>query len=374
MKQYITITACISVLLLVGCITDYEAKGIKEINEILVVDGIVTNGESLITLSRSAALTNYDPASFSFINNAEVYVECDDGTIIKAAAYEDEAYPQNGRYFIPTGTLQMDRKYRLKIEIEENNSTNEYCSDYASPIETPVIDSIFWTKKARGEPVLIHIATHSSDTDAQYYRWTFQEDWEIKSDAYLEGYPYYCWNLNTSSSLLVGSAENNVYGRIIDIITEIHPANRKLEQLYRISVNQNAISKRAYDYFANIKKNSDQTGSIFAPVPSELRGNITCTTDPGRPVVGYIDISTTTQNQLFITRSDPVSEFVLRECTEVEEEELLSEFEMIPENYLLYYSLANQYGGLTDFYILDRCVDCSLFGTTQGPDNWPTEH
>ena len=62
-----------------GCIDEYKAKGIKEATDILVVEGVITDYESIITLSRSANISE-EHTSLNYVDNAQVYVECDDGT------------------------------------------------------------------------------------------------------------------------------------------------------------------------------------------------------------------------------------------------------------------------------------------------------
>ncbi|MDR2148176.1 MAG: DUF4249 domain-containing protein [Tannerella sp.] len=381
-----TLTGCIC-LILNGCITEYEAKGIDEEKDILVVEGIITEGETLITLSRSVNLTDDNPASIAYINDALVFVECDDGTRIQA----DESDPvtgfrTGGRYLIQTGQLNTGRKYRLKIEVVEDDCLEgmtdctkknfEYYSDYLSPILTPEIDSVFWTKKDKGQPVNIHVATHSPDSQVLYYRWSYREDWEINSDLLSfpdYTYPYYCWNGTDSRGLLIGSAEKTVFGRLTDIIAVHDPTDKRLEVLYRIDVKQNAISKRAYDYFTNIKKNASQTGSIFAPILSELRGNITCTTEPSKPVIGYIDVSTTTQSRRYIARSDGAYEFARRpwDCEVVPYDTLLVQFEgYVPVFYVPYHLEIDG----TLYYTLTQCIDCTYFGTVNKPEVWPNDH
>ena len=388
MKSFFIYLSGLACLLLSGCITKYEAKGLREEKDILVVEGIITEGESVITISRSNNLTDDIPVIY--VNDAIVSVECDDGTRILAEAL----YRRDGRYTLRTGDLKLDRKYRLKIEVEEEDcSANgniqpcptrkfEYCTDYISPILTPAIDSVFWSKKDKGQPVNIHVTTHSTVSEQLYYRWSYREDWEIMSDiASSEDFPYpfYCWNRTNSNDLLIGSAEKTVFGQLMNIITEINPSNRKLEVLYRIIVQQNAISKQAYDYYANIKKNTRQTASIFAPVQSELQGNIMCVTDPGKPVIGYVEISTSTQNHLYIPRSDGVYEFVNREwdCEGVSRDWLLEEnMGSIPETYVPYYWQFDLITGKPTIliYIFNRCIDCTFYGTTNKPDDWPYNH
>jgi len=382
--QKISIFVCLC-FILCGCITEYEPTGVKELAEILVVEGIITDDETTITLSRSVNITgdylysssssSYYSSSPLYVDNAEVYVECDDGTQFLA---DPLAIRRNGIYTIKTGQLNPECKYRLKIEIEEKDGDcypagdwggmicptkiYEYSSDFSYLIETPEIDSVFWMKRALGQPVSIYIATHSPELKVLYYRWSYKEDWEINSTYFLADYPFYCWSSGSSRELLLGSAEKTVFGRIMDQLTEISPSDRKFSVLYRIDVKQNVISKRAYDYFANIKKNAEQRGSIFAPVPSELRGNITCITDPGRPVIGYVDISTTTQKRRYI-RSWEVYERP-RNCELISIESLLQWYGAIPSYYVPYPPSSNT-------YVHVQCVDCSLYAATQKPEDWP---
>ena len=368
-------------LILCGCITEYEAAGIDEISDILVVEGIITDDESTIILSRSVNLSE-GFSGFYYINDAAVYVECEDGTLFQADIPIWQLGSHNGRYTIKTGPLDPEQRYRLKIEIEEMDYgsgecsfdawdmircptiTYEYCSDFSYPIKTPEIDSIFWTKRSRGQPVLIQVATHSPDNSVLYCRWSYREDWEIRSEYWLDAYPYYCWGMSNSREILLGSAEKTVSGRLTDILTEIFPSDRKLSVLYRIDVTQNAISKRAYDYLANVKKNAELTGSIFAPVPSELRGNITCTTDPDKPVIGYVDISTTTQKRRYVSGRE-VYERPSSYCRLHTLEELQEMFEEIDWRYWVLYN---------DKYIYVTCVDCTWYGITQKPDDWPNSY
>ena len=384
MKKHIVLYASLC-LVFCGCITKYEATDIEAAADILVVEGIITDDESTITLSQSINLMEEGYYTPIYIDNANVSVECDDGTQWQAEPYTPPPYSsswsRNGQYTIKTGQLNSDRKYRLKIEINEidYNSSNrivgpgfpiyttktyEYFSDFSYPIQTPEIDSVFWTKRGKGQPVNIHIATHSSDNQVMHYRWSYKEDWEINSDYNLlhSGYPYYCWNSYISKDLLLGSAEKTVFGQVTDKFFETSPSDRRFSVLYRIDVKQNAISKRAYDYLANIKKNAENIGSIFAPVPSELRGNITCTTDPSRPVIGYIDISSTTQTTRYISKSDNLYESDSN-CRIISEEILSEMFDgRIPDYYV---KISEGY------YIEVKCVNCTFYGTTLKPDDWP---
>jgi len=343
-----------------------------------VVEGIITDNETDITLSRSVNLTAGD-GDTNYVNDARVSVECDDGTQMTAE-------PQNdGKYAIKTGKLNSERKYRLKIEIDEADSsqvnsshsakTYEYCSDFSNPIATSEIDSVFWMQKSKGEPVTIHVSTQPSgdyeNNAVLYYLWSYVEDWEIMPLLQRWDYPSVCYNEKKNSDLLLGSAIQTVTGNLIDTLLTIDPSDAKLSEMYRITIKQNAISKRAYDYLSNIKKNAKQTGSIFSPIPLELIGNIACTTDPNIPVIGYVDVSTTTTKQLYISRSDNLYESPSWDCQTYTENELkkllnIDQIPPIPSDYTTY---QEAFYGSPAIYVKKHCIECD--GTSQKPDDWP---
>lgn len=368
MKKKCLIINCLLCLILSGCITKFEATRIDEAGEIIVVDGIITDDETIITLSRSLNLTDDDYYRYYYVDSAYVYIECDDGTKWQAEPYGGDWWiympPRNGRYLIKTGKLNLARKYRLKIEIEEHTNTYEYCSEYSYPIETPEIDSIFWVS-GRGKPVSLYVATSTYEHKNMYYSWSYKEDWEVNAAIRVSNYPYNCWKSSRNEDLLLGTNEKIVHGQLVNILTEIATSDMRLSSLYRIIVNQNAISKRAYEYYLNIKKNAENMGSLFAPVPSELLGNIICVSDPKRSVIGYVDVSTTTKMQRFISREDLLFVNPLS-CRIFSLEYMIEQFgsiNQIPPHYIKIDA---------ESYAEHKCIDCTLLnGTLQKPDDWP---
>jgi hypothetical protein len=69
--------------------------------------------------------------------------------------------------------------------------------------------------------------------------------------------------------------------------------------LYSINVRQYSLSKGRYEFLQRMKKNTEGTGSIFDAQPSELSGNIYCTTN-NDPVIGYIDVCPVQEKRIFV--------------------------------------------------------------------------
>jgi hypothetical protein len=322
---------------LTGCIDEYDPEGIDQTGGFLIVDGMITDGESVFRLSRSVGI-NASLDSAEIITNASLYVETDQGERIEGRHNERFVTGQDRRsnnplataqqlvdqgvYTVPTGKLDLGRQYRLHISVDGE----EYESAFLKPLDTPEIDSLSATKKDRGEPVVISVTTHGTPEQSSYYRWSFYETWEVKAENALWGYfpsgiidpegiglvwfsslsekqPdnfYYCWGRDTSKVILVATTEQLTENRIYQYpLLEIPCEDERLSILYHIEVQQTALRKEAYDYFNNLRMNVEQTGSIFSPVPGEMKGNISCTTRPDRPVIGYIEVSPTTRKDLY---------------------------------------------------------------------------
>ena len=78
--------------------------------------------------------------------------------------------------------------------------------------------------------------------------------------------------------------------RIIDhkLIT-IPRYDDRFSYIYSVLVHQYALDRKAFEYFQNIQKQIEDMGGLFAPQPTEIKGNITCLTHPEEIVIGYIN-------------------------------------------------------------------------------------
>jgi hypothetical protein len=164
----------------------------------------------------------------------------------------------------------------------------------------------------------IYSATHDPASAVKYYRWDYQETWIIHSnfdsgvisngDTVLartaDQQIYTCWSSDTSSTIVIGSSAKLAKDVIFDNpITSYLSTSDKLGSEYSILVRQYALTGDAYNFWTNLKKNTEQLGSIFDAQPSQINGNIHSATNPTEPVVGYISVGSTSSQRLFIYAS-----------------------------------------------------------------------
>lgn len=360
--------------MLMGCVSDYEPDIVNQIGGLLVVDGFITNDTTRIRLSHSVRMLDEFEEGES-ITNANVCVESDKGVV-----FETLDVSKDGVYTIRMGELDPAYKYRLSI----NWNDKEYKSEYLSPLDTPAIDSVSVESPASEKPVYICVTTHDNELEPTYYKWSYREIWEFNADLFANaGYlndkfymferhtsqnTYYCWGRDSSKVMLLATTdkltENLIYEKELIEIPRDHD---KLKILYYIEVQQNRIRKEAYEYFKNIQRNIEQTGSIFSPIPTEVRGNIACVSDPEEWVLGYVDVTNTTIMKRFMPELRDFYENSY-DCAK----KILTG--MAPDGYTYYiYSGAPT---VPNIYAPFRCVDCTYDGrgTKNKPSWWPTDH
>jgi hypothetical protein len=274
---------------------------------LLVVEGALRVGQDFTIITLSKTVNANEKGGFKPELKARVSVEDKSG----ASIFLDEN--GNGKYSKYNLSLAVGNEYRLRIKTADNK---EYLSDYVAARAAPDIDSITW-KKEKGD-VTIYVNSHDNTNNTRYYKWDFDETWEIRSFyaanyQYVGGstvifsplYHYRCWKYNTSNTINIGSSAQLSSDVISEYpLLQIKQGSEKLSVRYSILLRQESLTKKAYEYLMLMKKNTESLGSIFDPLPSDLKGNIRCTSDPGEGVIGYLTASGMTQKRIFITQMD----------------------------------------------------------------------
>jgi hypothetical protein len=293
-----------------SCKDPYHVELRNTDQSFLVVDGFLNAGNiSTFQLSRSVPL--YDATTRKPELRAMLTVEGKDNSV---GYFTEKA---NGVYEAALSFLKVGKEYRLRIHTQDGK---EYHSDYVEVKNNPAIDSVSW-KQPEDEDVGIYISTHDPGNKTRYYRWEYDETWEIRStffalykrkgdDAIIDRElpkedVSVCWKYGASTNIILGSSAQLAS----DVIKEnplitIPRKSDKLERRYSILVRQYALSKEAYEYLQLIKKNTESLGSIFDPLPSEIKGNIHCVSDPKEQVLGIVTAGSVHEQRIFISSNE----------------------------------------------------------------------
>jgi hypothetical protein len=378
------------IVIISGCKEKYLPPITSPPTGYLVVEGYINSGQQPTSIMLSRTTKLYDPVQIVYEPNALVNVESEN----------NETFPLydngNGMY-VSSGPLNLNGsvKYRLQIRTLDGK---EYVSDFVAVKRTPEIDTVSWQRENDGG-VKIYVNTHDDQNNTRYYRWKFEETWEIHSrwlsnlafvfnptTGNAEGLVYRnpqqlddssifkCWQTNIPSNIYLGSSEKLSSDKIYLPLVPIEPHSEKLSVLYSIHVRQYALDHDAYLFYSKIKKNTEQVGSIFDAQPSELQGNIHCVGDPQEIVVGYVGVSEEKDSRIFISNDQLPGWNYAPDCPQIVFHNESGDIQNAAGLSLTptHPDKLDAFGGIIDFKASPTpCVDCTTKGTNVKPPFWP---
>ncbi len=383
-------------LLFLSCKKAYNPPAITSPGSYLVVEGVINNSSDSTIIKLNYTVNIADSVTISPVLNAKLAVQDDQNSVFPLTEIA------NGRYFAVNLNLDNTCTYRLIINTANNK---QYYSDYVPVLNAPPIDSVYFTLS--NNLVNINTSTHDATNTVKYYRWDYKETWIIQS-AYFSYFKsngdtvlardfindniYQCWASNNSSTLVINSTAKLSQPLLKDnIITSFPQSSEKLAHQYSILVNQYALSADAYNFWTNLKKNTEKLGSIFDAQPSQNNGNMHCKTNPIEPVIGYISVGSVTTKRIFINNQQlpaiasalpygkceidtflykyypPLSSIPINQVNmNINYKRGAVSNTQIPLN-----SIVQPGGKILGFTGSSRfCVDCTLRGTNKKPDFW----
>ena len=358
-----TLVALLPAVFFLSCKESYVPPNGTLNSPLLVVEAnLDPSGTTSIMLSRTTNV--YDTAQIRSETNAVITVEGKDNTVQSLVS-------QGNGYYIANLSLSLNQEYRIRIK----TSGNEYLSDYVRTISNPPLDSITWKRDDEG--VRIFVNTNDPTGATKYFRWDYEETWEIRSYfpsdyIFINGslrprvFPAedvkICWKHSPSTQLFLANSAQLQTGIISQVpIVEIKRGDEKLLWRYSIIAKQYALEKDAYNFFELLKRNTEDIGSFFGPLPTEIKGNVHCLTKPEEQVIGYVTSSSVSQKRIFIERFQVLNWPRFETC---EEQRIPNNADSIRHAVSEGWSPAYYLVPPVDRYVFSKpeCVDCTTRG------------
>lgn len=370
-----------ALLLLLGCRDPFEPEIVAQDLALMVVEGYVeVDGESEIILSRTSTVK--DTSAVRMITGARVFVSPESGSSFWDF---DELEERKGHYTF-TGSFDPNQNYFLNIWLSNGEM---YQSELLRPVITPEIAELGWLRDDNG--VEIFVSTQGG-ADAKYFLWSFNEDWIF--NAGLASFLIFedstvrnrreeeridrCWDATRQPRIVLQNSARFEGNLIVEReLVRIPPLSEKLQRRYSIEVIQRAIDQEAFDFWEILRKNSDDIGGIFSPLPSLIGGNINAVGENNTEnVIGHVSMGRSARKRIYINTED-----VFPWRVEIPEYEFcnLSQ-DTIPVNLA---STRFRSGAevparevYADIFLIGyrsgsrQCVDCTLRGSNVKPDFW----
>ena len=83
-------------------------------------------------------------------------------------------------------------------------------------------------------------------------------------------------------------------------ITEIPQGDERIMERYSILISQKGIAAEDVQFWEILKRNTEDIGSIFSPLPSLISGNIKSLDGDLNPVIGQVSLGVVRQKRIYI--------------------------------------------------------------------------
>jgi hypothetical protein len=374
-KRVISVILLSMIFLFNCCITQFiPSVGISA--DLLVVEGLITDqpGHNTIKLALSMPLGGRSiPRPLS---GSTVTISDDIGNEYNLSE------STNGTY-IPDQSFcgVIGRSYTLHINSGPAHKNINYVSAPVLLKPVPPIDTIYWERRVLGtnvdgvpsqEGCQIYLATHDPENKCRFYRWEFEETWEISL-------PYlvpnnHCWTTENSTNINIKNTSSFSDDRVVKFPLNFVTNNTdRLKEKYSILVKQYSLNEEEYMYWEKLQNTVEQVGGLYDLTPESIQSNILCIERPDEKVQGYFSVSAVKSKRIFIKNQFSGIINLYRDCVNAS----IGGVDVpVPGNLTL---------GVNAWVIVDHreppppyrlvtffksCADCTTRGTTVEPDFW----
>ena len=298
-------------LLFFSCREVYYPEGLNTGKAIPIIRGQITENESpSVVLSRAM---DYESTVPDYITGAEVIVSDDKGNEVTLT----ESTP--GHYVDAVMEMigNVGTSYLLKVRMEDGE---EFVSSMVTMPEKPIIDSVYadpGTKLAHAydqydrpisvtyEGLYFSTSLSAKGDSTLFYRFStsvLTESTCIKYPGTPSSSPMFIWVPSTldfvySVDFTVNSAGGQVrpqhplgfvrYFYDPALATDTYTAPIIIG--YVVSLKVYSISPDVYNYYQSVGAQLNSNDQMFAPVPSQVKSNIRCTSNPDQPAIGVFE-------------------------------------------------------------------------------------
>jgi hypothetical protein len=298
-------------LLAVSCVTEFQPDAVG-LPPSLIVEGQVTDqpGPYSIKLTRSA---DYSYKSLNLLETGAT-VTISDNLGNQETLKE---LPTGGTYLTTALRGVVGRSYRLTIQTKAGK---RYESDReVLPAAPPILKLYYqYTNESGGLNLTksqgwdVYLDTKDPEVTGNYYRWTWTH-YEFTDVCFKRelangsltglGCCSSCWDITRCYNCISISSDVNINGQAISR-QFISRVPYKSKSQYYLEVQQQAISKGAYEFWKSVRQLTSNTGGLFDTAPSIVRGNIQCISDPAERVYGYFGATGISEQYINVDRRD----------------------------------------------------------------------
>jgi hypothetical protein len=310
--KWIAYWSVMSIFCLSACVTPFQPETVS-ISPALIVEGQITDQPGPYTVK----LTQTADYSFKSLNLGET------GATVTISdnlgSQETLKESSSGTYQTSASGIRgvVGRRYKLIIRTKAGKR-------YESELETlpaaPPLLKIYSEDAylpatgttAAKQTWNVYIDSKDPDTLGNYYKWSWahyeftevcQKTFVPRSSSYTGIYCCTeCWDITRCYNCISLNSDANINGKAISrqFIAEVPFTSLSR---YYIEIEQQALSRGAYQFWKSVRQLTSNTGGLFDAAPSSAQGNIRCVSSPDEAVYGYFGATGVSSGYLWVDRS-----------------------------------------------------------------------
>jgi hypothetical protein len=371
-------------VLVFSCVEKYWPELDSKYEDILVVEGMITNepGPYYIKLSLATSVENPELIT---LRGCHVKILDDAGNS------ENLSEISPGTYSTSATGIQgvVGRKYKIQILGPQGKNYQSEFEELKNPVG---IDSVYTAFETRDNPegqyqtegYQFYLNTALAATDSNFFMWRMDRTYEYEADFKIR-YIYegdLRWLANADSLQTCWRTDNirqiftyNTLGLSQPVVKNyplnfVNTDNRELSVRYSLLVKQLTISEKAYTFWNSIKEQNSDLDNLYSRQPYQVKGNVSNDQAPDETVLGYFLVAGISSKRIFVDRPMPPVHFYYEVCelTELDFNNVADIYHSTPAEWPIFLTTGNE-GGMA--LPSQDCMDCRLAGgTIEKPDFW----
>jgi len=319
----------ICVLALSACETVYETD-LDKADEVVVVESLLWTGGTRQVVQLHWSRGFYDKRNFTPVSNADVKIIDDRDNIIQCNEISDGMYTA---YF----NVKPAQKFKLLIVVGDDTYESEL--EEAPPI--PSLDKLYSEEtekivvqggetsvenffKVLGHQFYVDINTGDS---VKYYRFYARKvlQFYFNKDTSIGGhwvtllkygwksiYPNETFNIAEPNAY---SVSKNIYKHPVEFFGYTEEALLDSGQVglgWIYIIHEYGITKSSYRFYNDLNSQLESNGKIFDPMYTQARGNLICTSDKNKTVLGNFEVASYRQYRYYLRLESNVEKQYVR--------------------------------------------------------------
>jgi hypothetical protein len=384
--KILNIAGVILILMVGACEEKYWPDLGGKYQNILVVDGMITNepGPYIVRLSLSSAINGSVPNNMP----APGYQM----TIMDDRGNAENLYEINpGIFSTPANGMQgiVGRRYSLEII---SPSGGIYQSAYELLRGPTGIASVYSkTEYHHSNETSYDLAgyqfyldTEVAPQDSSYYLWNMTATWQYQADLKIRYIfdgtlrPFFnsdslrtCWKTEIVKDIYTyttaGLSQSVLTGYPLHFVST---ETRELSIRYSLLVRQLSISEGAYIFWYAAQQQNADAGNLYTRQPYQIQGNVKNVNNPNEQVLGYFMTAGVSEKRIFVNRPPPTVKMRYDICVVGEGDvENFRDIFYTDERFWPVYATFDVYGRAA--LPSQVCMNCELSGgVIQKPEFW----